>query len=90
MTAYCDTGRPSFCAGWNRIDRAAAIAFSVNPSGNPFTTAMFVTCPDDANTNRNFTVPITLFFRASSVNPGSGFDNNTAFRVTSRGWNVRS
>ncbi len=29
-----------------------------------------------------------MFFRASSVNPGSGFDSRTAFLVTSRCANV--
>jgi hypothetical protein len=86
---HCETFLPSFSAGLKRICLAAAIAFSVNPSGSPFTTEMFATCPDDASTNRNFTNPVTLFFLASSVNPGSGLCVITAFLVTSRGLNVR-
>ncbi len=82
------TARPSFCAGVNRICLAAAIARSVNPSGNPFTTCMFDTAPFAPNTNRNFTNPVTLFFRASSVNVGSGRDINFAFCVTSFWLNV--
>ncbi len=80
---HCDTLRPSFCAGWNLIWCAAAIAFSVNPSGNPFTTEMFDTLPLAPNSIFNLTDPVTLFFLAASVNPGSGFAINTAFLVTS-------
>jgi hypothetical protein len=55
----CDTARPSFIAGLNRICLAAAIARSVNPYGNPDTALMFVTAPLDENTARNTTVPLT-------------------------------
>ena len=41
MVIHCETGRPSFCAGWNWMRRAAAIARSVSPSGRPLTTEMF-------------------------------------------------
>jgi hypothetical protein len=86
---YCDTARPSFIAGLNLIFRAAAIAFSVNPYGNPDTALIPVTCPLEENTARSTTVPETWFFRASSVYCGSGLDRMRAFCVTSRGLNVR-
>jgi hypothetical protein len=80
---HCDTVLPSFCAGVNLICLAAAIALSVNPSGNPFTTCIFDTAPDDDKIIFNLTCPVTLFFLASSVNDGSGFDVIIAFLVTS-------
>jgi len=40
---YIETGRPSFVAGMNLICLAAAIAFSVRPSGSFETATMFVT-----------------------------------------------
>ena len=86
---YCDTARPSFIAGVNRICLAAAIALSVNPYGRLDTARMLVTCPPDDKTARSTTVPETWFFLASSVYCGSGLDKIRALTFTSFGLKVR-
>src|SRR5918993_745460 len=78
---HCETGMPSFCAGWNLMRCAAWIARSVRPSGRLLMTLTRVTAPLAESTARSLTTPITPFLRASSVKPGSGFAVMTARRV---------
>src|SRR4030095_834046 len=60
-------GFPSLVAGLKRIFLATAMAFSVNPRGNPCITFSIIIWPSAAKITPKITIPCTLLSRASSV-----------------------